>query len=372
MRGEHSAYNEAQLEGDAVRKRIAWLITTGLVASSLAIPGIAAAHTNEAIAETGGMMLTLPGTGISIDVMLDEFGNVSEVDVIDPSVPPVPEGTEELTDPAHKVRFEIDEDGTRLSVMAKKHKLTSKVQAGSLTELAGEHVWSAVLFPEHSGDPTTVTFTVNDDGGPSITDVIVTGSAMDDPEVTYSMSEGDGDDEDAMVVITFSWNGYTKILKIKVDMDDDEDDDDGPSALLKIELRAKDRQRLRGDLADFIDGYTWHGLLCDETDGTKVSVNYSIGNEGQLTVGNVAFDDLVSEDGYSVKEQERGFQVTFDGSKARLHVKFGETDDGTWDLKVDAKTTEKCKHNPNRGKKDKPEKAERGDRDDDKDDEDDD
>jgi len=341
------------LEGDAVRKRFAWLITTGLVASSLAIPGIAAAHTNEAIAETGGMMLTLPGTGISIDVMLDEFGNISEVDVIDPSVPPVPEGTEELTDPAHKVRFEIDEDGTRLSVMAKKHKMTSKVQAGALEDLLGEHVWSAVLFPEHSEDPTTVAFTVKDDGGPSITDVIVTGSAEDDPEVMYSVSEGDDeDDEDAMVVITFSWNGYTKILKVKVDVDDDEGDDDGPSAVLKIELRAKDRQRMRGPIGEFVGPHTWTGLLCE---GPEVSVVYTIGLDGDLTV--------TPAEGQSVKNQERGFQVTFDGSKARLHVKFGETDDGTWDLKVDAKTTEKCKHNPNRGKKDKPEKAQRHDRD---------
>jgi len=360
------------LEGDAVRKRFAWLITTGLVASSLAIPGIAAAHTNEAIAETGGMMLTLPGTGISIDVMLDEFGNISEVDVIDPSVPPVPEGTEELTDPAHKVRFEIDEDGTRLSVMAKKHKMTSKVQAGALEDLLGEHVWSAVLFPEHSEDPTTVAFTVKDGGGPSITDVIVTGSAADDPEVMYSASEGDDDDdEDAMVIITFSWNGYTKILKIKVDVDDDENDDDGPSAVLKIELRAKDRQRLRGELSEFVGLHDWSGRLCD---GATVSVAYEIvDGTGKLIPGDVVIDGPEVEYGYSVKNQERGFQVTFDGSKARLHVKFGETDDGTWDLKVDAKTTEKCKHNPNRGKKDKPEKAERGDRDDDKDhDEDDD
>ncbi|MGI9647812.1 MAG: hypothetical protein ACR2OI_04770 [Acidimicrobiia bacterium] len=336
-----------------MRKRIAWLVTTGLVASSLAIPGIAAAHTNEAIAETGGMMLTLPGVGVNVDVVLDEFGNISEVGVVDLADPEPGDAGGPLD--AHKVRFEIDEDGTRLSVMAKKHKLTSKVQAGSLAELAGVHDWSAVLFPDQSGDPTTVTFTVNDDGGdPSITDVgvEVPPSGADDPEIIYTVSEGDDDDdEDAMVVITFSWNGYTKTLKIKVDVDDD-DDDDGPSAVLKIELRAKDRQRLRGPLADFVGDHTWNGRLCDNT---EVSVPYNIGPDGELTV--------TPGEGYSVKDQERGFQVTFDGSKARLHVKFGETDDGTWDLKVDAKTTEKCKHNPNRGKKDKPDKAERRDRD---------
>lgn len=333
-------------------KRIAWLITTGLVASSLAIPGIAAAHTNEAIAETGGMMLTLPGVGVNVDVVLDEFGNIEDVGVVD-LIDPAPAEAGDPMD-AHKVRFEIDEDGTRLSVMAKKHKLTSKVQAGSLAALAGPHVWSAVLFPEHSEDLTTVTFNVSgSDGDPSIAGIEVAVPPGGDPEITYSMSGGDDDGaDDAMVVITFSWNGYTKILKIKVDVDDDDEDDgdDGPSAVLKIELRAKDRQRLRGD--DVAGDHTWNGLLCD---GTAVSVPYNIGPGGELTV--------TPGDGYTVKNQERGFQVTFDGSKARLHVKFGQTDDGTWDLKVDAKTTEKCKHNPNRGKKDKPEKAARHDRD---------
>ena len=68
-----------------MRKRIAWLITTGLIAGSLAIPGMAFANTNEAIAETGGMELALLGSGFTVDVGLDDFGNIASVDVADPT-----------------------------------------------------------------------------------------------------------------------------------------------------------------------------------------------------------------------------------------------------------------------------------------------
>ena len=103
----------------AVRKRIARLITTGLVASSLAMPGIAAAHTSEAIAETDGMILTLPGVGLNVDIALDELGNIEEVVVVGPAAGPGAGAEVPTIDDSHRVRFEIDEDGTRVSVMAR-------------------------------------------------------------------------------------------------------------------------------------------------------------------------------------------------------------------------------------------------------------
>ena len=351
-----------------MRKRIAWLISCGLVAGLLATPGIASAHTNEAIAETGGFALTLPGVGLNVDVMLDDYGNIESVDVVDPGAE---EATAEEGAPleAHKVRFEIDEDGTRLSVMAKKHKLTSKVQAGTLEALLGAHEWSAVLFEDLSTDPTVVAFTVGVavDGTPALTGIGVTGLSS---EAAYTVVADEDDDDDAVAVLTFTWDGFTKVLKIRVDVDDDDEDDDdedGPSAVLKIELRAKDRQRLQGDLDTFVGPHSWDGLLCD---GTPVTVAYTIEKDGSLTLG-----EVTPVDGFTVKEQESGFQVRFDGSKARLHVKFVETDDGSWDLKVDAKTTEKCKHDDDDdereiGKQEKPRK-DRDDRDDDDDDSDD-
>lgn len=324
-----------------MRRRIAWLITTGLVASALAVPGIAVAHTNEAIAETGGMELALLGAELTVDIGLDELGNITTIDVIDPSVGPEGEAIE-VTDP-HRMRFEIDEDGTRLAVMAKKHKLTSKVKAGTFDALLGQHDWSTELF---TGTPVTVLFTVS---GTPAAPLVTVDEIVGLPEDEYEISSGaEDDDGNTRVMITFTRDGYTKVLKIKVAVDDD-DDEDGPSAVLKIELRAKDRQRLRGDLSEFTGDHLWTGRLCDNS---TVTVSYSIADDGALTVGDVSGAE------HTVKEQQRGFQVRFDGTKARLRVKFGQTDEGTWDLKVDAKTTEKCKHDDGeRGKKNRSERA---------------
>jgi hypothetical protein len=353
-------------KGKIVRKRLAWLIATGLIAGSLAIPGVAVAHTNEAIAETGGMELALLGSELTVDIDLDEFGNLAMVDVYDATVPPPdPEAApaeedQELSDP-HRFRFEDEEDGTRLDVMAKKHKLTSKVKAGALEDLVGSHTWSAVLFPESDlTDPTFVTFEVTADGQIFLEDAGIAPLPSCVVPVTKT-DDDDDDDEDAAVTIIFTWNGYTKILKIKVDVDD-EDGEDGPTAVLKVELRAKDRQRQRGMIEDFEGDHTWTGLLCD---GTLAMVDYSIDETGVLGRGAVTFeppdgDPEYQQPSYEVKDQERGFWVRFDEGKARVHVRFGQTEEGEWDLKVDAKTTEKCKHhddeNDERSKKDRSER----------------
>lgn len=335
-----------------MRKRIAWLITTGLVASALAVPGIALAHTNEAIAETGGMELALLGAELTVDIGLDEFGNIVMIDVMDPAAPETEgeeaaDGAIEVTDP-HRMRFELGDDGTRMAVMAKKHKLTSKVQAGSFDALLGQHEWSSELFP---GSEVDVLFTVSGTADAPI--VTVDGVVGLPPEATSDIGPGDGDDGEAIAVVTFSLDGYTKVLKIKVAVDDEDgDDEDGPSAVLKIELRAKDRQRLQGELAELAGPRTWTGRLCE---GEVVAVDYVINPDGTLTEPTVTapVDQL-----YTIKLQERGFQVRFDGTKARLQVKFGQTEEGVWDLKVDAKTTEKCKHDDgDRSKKDRPERA---------------
>jgi hypothetical protein len=358
-----------------VRKRIAWLISTGLIAGSLAIPGIAAAHTNEAIAETGGMELALLGSDLTVDIDLDEFGNLEMVDVFDATAPPsdpelLPdEGDEAPADP-HRFRFEDEEDGTRVDVMAKKHKLTSTVKAAAFEDLLGTHTWEAALFPGAGGEgqepgaeeailgapPTTVTFTVGGaEEAPTIEIIGIEGLPSD---ATSEFKPDDEDDEDAAVTIVFMWNGYTKILKIKIDVDDD-GDEDGPTAVLRIELRAKDRQRLRAGIEEFVGDHTWTGLLCD---GTLATVAYSIDETGVLGLGEVTFDPVDDGElpGYEAKEQHRGFWIRFDESKARLKVMFGETEDGQWDLKVDAKTTERCKHHDDetgeRGNKERPER----------------
>ena len=97
-------------------------------------------------------------------------------------------------------------------------------------------------------------------------------------------------------------NGFTKTLKIEVDTKYDNDDDHGYNGVygkLKIELKGKDRQVLAG--ADVYGSQTWTGLLCD---GTNATVNYTVAQDGTLTVDDVAVADGAS---YSVDNDGNGF-----------------------------------------------------------------
>ncbi|NNL47043.1 MAG: hypothetical protein HKO76_01595 [Acidimicrobiia bacterium] len=332
-----------------MKKKLILLVISGLVASSLTLPVLAAADTTNAIAETGGFSLSLLGTGLNVDIELNSAGNLETVDVATPGLEPEPaaaEATDGVDDP-HRFRFDHKEDGTRIDVKSKNHKLTSKVKVATLADLVGTHEWTGVLFPEAIGGdvPTNVTFVVADGGdGPLITDVEVTNGI--DSVIEYA-------DDASKAVVVFTWEGYTKQLKIQVDIDDDDDGDD-PSAMLKVELRGKDRQRLRQDLASFVGEHVWNGRLCD---GTPLTVTYVIDGLGEIGTPTVAVgiggDAIpVADDGYSIKDKEHGFDVRFTDSKARVRVKFSQKDDGLWELKVDSKT-DKCKHDKQGGPKNK-------------------
>ncbi len=321
-----------------MKKRLVLLIISGVVASSLTIPVFAAADTTNAIAETGGFSLSLLGTGLNVDIELDSAGKLETVNVATPGLESDPAGNEATdgVDDRHRIRFDHGEDGTRVDVKAKNHKLTSKVKVANLADLVGTHEWTGVLFPEATGGkvPTTVTFVVADDG-PLITDVVVTSGI--ESVIEYA-------DDASKAVVVFTWEGYTKELKIQVDIDDNDNGDD-PSAMLKVELRGKDRQRLRQDLALFVGEHFWNGRLCD---GTPLTVSYTIDELGEIgppsvTVGAGGDDGTVADHGFTVKDKEHGFDVRFTHSKARVKVKFSEKDDGQWELKVDSKT-DKCKH----------------------------
>lgn len=335
-----------------MKKRMTWLIMSGLVASLLALPVIATADTTNAIAETGGFSLALMGSGLTVDIALDDAGNIETVDVADVGSEPDPSPTASdaaasFDEDPHKFRFELADDGTRVDVKAKNHKLTSKVKAATLADLVGPHVWSGVLFPDATGGdaPTPVTFEISEANGQLLIHDVAVGLLPGD--VDYVM---DPSDDPGKAAITFTWQGFTKTLKIDVDVDDD-DGDDEPSAVLKIELRGKDRQRLRQDLSSFIGVHSWNGRLCD---GTQLNVIYNIGDNGQIGLPTVTIGggEGPADQGYTIKEKEHGFDVRFDDSKARLKVKFSEKDDSLWELKVDSKT-DTCKHKDDTGKNEK-------------------
>ncbi len=323
-----------------MRSRWATLVAMAVLATALAVPGAASASTTEAIADTGGMTVSLGvlGSPLDVSVTLDEIGHITEVTVGD--------GYSEDKSSEHQVRFSHDEDATRIDVRAKEHKLTASVKAADLASILGNHTWSAALFGSDTESSVTFEVVENGSGYPELTNVAVTG--LFPADATYEISaidnELEDDEAESSVRITFMWNGYTMTLKIKAEMefeDDGDDDDDELSVKLKFELRGKDIQLLRDqELAALAGAHSWDGRLCD---GTPVAVGYTIGGSGEVTVDTVTVDGAAT-DGYDLDTKSHGFKLEFDDSKAKVTVELKQKDDGTWDLKVKSKTTEKCDH----------------------------
>ena len=120
----------------------------------LALPLTAFANTSGAIAQTGGMSVTLPmaGSGLSVVVVLDVVGNVSQVD-LDPI------GTYSATKLGpHAVTFENGDGTSQVKINAKHDKLEVKATAPTLASFLGTGSWSADLFGTH--ETTTVGYTV--------------------------------------------------------------------------------------------------------------------------------------------------------------------------------------------------------------------
>jgi hypothetical protein len=325
-----------------------------VLAGALAAPTAATASTTEAIADTGGMTLDLDGwpSLLDVSITLDDLGHITEVVVGDEPV----EG-----DGDHRVRFSNIDDTTRVAVQAKNHKLSADVKAGALADLVGPHLWSAPLFG--SLNDSVVPFEVTDDGAGNPGLVIGDISTDDGVEVDIGdvETEVEGDEAEAQVKINFTYDGYTMTLKIQVSVesedDDDEDDDRDFSAKLKVVLRGKDVQELRRQaLDDIAREHLWDGHLCD---GTPVTVGWLISDQGEISK-----IEVTPTDSHEVKTMPHGFSVKWNDSKAKVTVELKEKEDGTWDLKVRSKSTDKCNDHDDDDKED--EEKERGRRDKDK------
>jgi hypothetical protein len=289
----------------------------------LALPLAAFANTSGAIAQTGGMTVTLPmaGSGLSVVVQLDVVGNVSQV-----AIDPVGTYTATKLGP-HAVTFATADGTSQVKIKAKGHKLDVKTSAPTLASLVGSGTWSSDLFG--TGAPTTVGYTIGDAGGaPTI--AIDSVAAPADVVVVQGApkAETDADGAEASVRIDFSRDGFTKRLDIKVSVETDEDN----AATLKITLTGKDKQKLNEALANLVGTRSWAGHLCD---GTAIGFGYDVLADGSLAFGAAtgAFA--------TAKIQPHGFTATFDGTKTTVTVRLNQHGDGTWEL--DAKTrTDKC------------------------------
>lgn len=304
----------------------------------LGVPGVALASTSEALADTGGMTLTVELLGVPVDiaVTLDDIGHITEVAVSDPAF-------DETRSGEHRVRFLNGDDSTRIEVKARGHKLKSEVKTAGVDDIVGSHTWSADLFG--TGTDTVVTFRVakNAAGHPELQDVAVDASTLP-PDATFEIKgpkhELEDDEAESKAKIEFFWNGFKMTLKIEAELHLDEAAEERP-AKLKIELKGRDVQRLRNlALEDLVGDHAWTGRTCE---GVPLEVTYSISDSGDLSFTDASVDGAPS-DAFELKDKGHGFEIEFDGSDAEVRVELKQKDDGTWELKVKSKTTERCDH----------------------------
>lgn len=174
-------------------------------------------------------VLTVLGTPITLDVTIDGTGHLQLVDLGG-----APDTTTVASASAHKVRFVLDDAGTRVEVKAKHNKVETKISATTLGAISGAQSWSGQLFGPGNGS-TTVTFTVGGTAGaPTITDVAVADATPGAPgeisDVTYDDHHGDDDEAEARV-------------KIKLAFDHDGDpatEDATASVTIKVEVHVED------------------------------------------------------------------------------------------------------------------------------------
>jgi len=320
------------------RKRLLSLIAG--VALVGALPSIAVANTTEAIAETGGMTLTLPGVPLTLGITLDPFGNIQEV-TIDPTFAPDHESD-------HKVTFERASDGsTVVKAKASGEKLTAKVKTSNLDEFVGTQTWSADVFG--TGTASTVTFTIAKvgtgdsayleiTGPPVVTPVPGIDSEVSGPTTDSDDHDGDEWEYESKAYVNFFMDGFKKSLKIEIETEYENDDDhEGVRAKLKVELRGKDVQNLEGAIVE--GPQSWTGLLCD---GSTALVEYTVAADGTVSepivtvAGDVVYETDMDDDGFKIQFTDSNGD---DGAYVKVDVK---DENGSLALEVKSKTTASC------------------------------
>jgi hypothetical protein len=295
-----------------------------LAVMALAFPVSAFANTNEPIAQTGGMTVTIPmlGTSLTVAVTLDPVGKISGV-ALDPTGTLPTSVTGE-----HGVKFSSVDGTASVQVKAKGDKLAVKARTKTLADLRGSGTWKANVFG--AGTEANVGYTIGVDAAGKPTLKIDSATASAGVDVVIKDPTDDKDDHggkdgkaSARATVVFSLNGYSKSLKLSVTVGKD------GTAGLTITLSGKDRQKLHGTLEALVGPKTWSAHLCD---GTPVSVAYHV------TAGGTAIFDSSTGPKATVKTVPHGFTVRFDGTKVRVNVDLKALQDGTWQLKASGKS----------------------------------
>jgi len=306
--------------------RLTRALTLAALAGLLVFPGSAAATTNEPIAQTGGATVTLPllGTSLTVDVVLDDTGNISGVTLTPPT------GFTQTTTEPTKVKFENADGTTKVSVKAKGSKLAVNAKTGSLAQLLGNGSWQADVFG--TGAKSSVGYAIGDDGNGNPTLAIGPVSAAGGITATVKAPVTKSSDKRAYATggVTFAAGGYVKRLHITVSVNKETG-----KANLAITLSGKDRMRMSGTLAELSGPRTWSAHLCD---GTLVTVNYHVGP------GAEAVFDSASGAAATSKKIGKGFRAKFTGSWVGVLVTLREQKDGTYSLRASG-LSGKCKSN---------------------------
>jgi hypothetical protein len=198
----------------------------------LATPSVAMAQPTPTPVVEPTVTVSLFGVDIVLGITLDDTGHLHQVDLVSPTDP-----DNEATVSSHKVRFVLASDGTRVDVKAGHGKLSTKVKATALTDLAGTHKWEGLLFGA-TGPTVSVVFRVAGEGGvPEILDVAVLPLGLVVNE--SSSTEADDDETETKYKIDFEWtdSGETHEARIYIKVEV-ENEDGQEQAKLKVTAKS--------------------------------------------------------------------------------------------------------------------------------------
>jgi hypothetical protein len=311
------------------------------LAALLALPLVALATTSDAIAQTGGMTVTLPGLGtpVTVTVVLDASGNLSSVN-LDPTNAATYSAS---TVNGHAVSFVNAGGTTQVRVKAFGSKLSVGASAATLADLVGSGTWSANVFGAGTG--STVHYTVGSSSGTptlSIDSVSTSGGATSTTIAPVTKTGKDGSSVSGGA--TFTKDGFEKTLTIRVSVSSG----GAKKASIKITLTGRDVQKMAGPLATLAGSHTWSGTTCA---GTAVGLTYTVGLDGSVTYvsatgGTVTLGGWDHGLGFghgfwkgfgSDKESEHaatatpsdGFLARFDGTRLMVWVRLAQVPNST-------------------------------------------
>lgn len=220
------------------------LFGTGLLVAALimggATPALADGHEvpvadiapETVAAEPQTTSLTLFGTGIVLNVGVDTTGHLTTVELVDETSGDAPVDAIATKVTPHKVKFVLEDTGTKVEVKAKGKKVETKVKATSLADLTGAHQWSGKLFGDEN-EATTVMFTVSDVGGVPV--IMLDGVTGPGDYTERTSTKTDDDEVETKLRLDLDFDGLDARISVTVEV---EDDDDEQKAKLKISVRS--------------------------------------------------------------------------------------------------------------------------------------